>query len=98
MLRTIISQAAGKSDILLSAGFSVNTTPKVKDRLSSPLKWKMYSPIKREGIELLRSRSSDWEDPHMFTCTLEKIEAWIFSRIVESIWWQVRINYFSLVA
>lgn len=30
-----------------------------------------------------------WEDPVTFTTALEKVEAWIFSRIVESVWWQV---------
>lgn len=30
----------------------------------------------------------DWEDPFTFTTALEKVEAWIFSRIVESVWWQ----------
>lgn len=30
----------------------------------------------------------DWEDPVTFTTALEKVEAWIFSRIVESVWWQ----------
>ncbi|XP_017235719.1 uncharacterized protein LOC108209366 [Daucus carota subsp. sativus] len=30
----------------------------------------------------------DWEDPVTFTTALERVEAWIFSRIVESVWWQ----------
>lgn len=30
-----------------------------------------------------------WEDPETFLVALEKVEAWIFSRIVESVWWQV---------
>lgn len=31
----------------------------------------------------------DLEDLDTFTTALEKVEAWIFSRIVESVWWQV---------
>nr|KYP63371.1 hypothetical protein KK1_017940 [Cajanus cajan] len=31
---------------------------------------------------------SNWDDPNVFTSALEKVETWIFSRIVESIWWQ----------
>lgn len=31
----------------------------------------------------------DWENPQTFVVALERIEAWIFSRIVESVWWQV---------
>lgn len=34
--------------------------------------------------------SDDWEDPQTFILVLEKIEAWIFSRIIESVWWQVK--------
>lgn len=30
-----------------------------------------------------------WQDPETFLVALEKVEAWIFSRIVESVWWQV---------
>ncbi|XP_039059917.1 uncharacterized protein LOC120203813 [Hibiscus syriacus] len=31
---------------------------------------------------------NDWVDPHTFLLALEKFEAWIFSRIIESVWWQ----------
>ncbi|CAA7060626.1 unnamed protein product [Microthlaspi erraticum] len=31
----------------------------------------------------------DWEETETFTTALEKVEFWIFSRIVESVWWQV---------
>lgn len=90
----IISQAAGSP-----AGHSTyrNSTQKVKGKVSSPLKWKAFSPSKKEGKELLYSSLRDWEEPHTFTCALEKIEAWIFSRIVESIWWQVRIISVTLL-
>ncbi|KAI3698537.1 hypothetical protein L2E82_42160 [Cichorium intybus] len=30
----------------------------------------------------------DWRDPQTFITALEKVEAWMFSRIVESVWWQ----------
>ncbi|KAK9675465.1 hypothetical protein RND81_11G008600 [Saponaria officinalis] len=30
----------------------------------------------------------DWEDPQTFIMALEKVEAWIFFRIVEGLWWQ----------
>ncbi|CAN0896161.1 hypothetical protein LINGRAHAP2_LOCUS18311 [Linum grandiflorum] len=32
--------------------------------------------------------SDEWENPRTFVIALEKVEAWIFSRIVESVWWQ----------
>lgn len=37
-----------------------------------------------------RESSDDWEDPQTFILVLEKIEGWIFSRIIESVWWQVK--------
>ncbi|CAH1414878.1 unnamed protein product [Lactuca virosa] len=30
----------------------------------------------------------NWRDPQTFIVALEKVEAWMFSRIVESVWWQ----------
>ncbi|XP_031400644.1 uncharacterized protein LOC116210752 [Punica granatum] len=33
-------------------------------------------------------RADDWENPQIFTLALERVEAWMFSRIVESVWWQ----------
>ncbi|KAM7259293.1 hypothetical protein ACFE04_015034 [Oxalis oulophora] len=34
------------------------------------------------------SNTDEWEDPQTFLVALEKFEAWIFSRVVESVWWQ----------
>ncbi|KAF4367633.1 hypothetical protein G4B88_001385 [Cannabis sativa] len=90
VLRAIVNQAAGSVEHPLSTGSSNNRngTQKVKGKVTSPLKWKAFSPSKRDGMDLLSSSLSDWEEPRTFTCALEKIETWIFSRIVESIWWQ----------
>ncbi|KAG9141965.1 hypothetical protein Leryth_009325 [Lithospermum erythrorhizon] len=55
---------------------------------------KNISPIKRGSLPGHKSRNSrdavldDWEDPRTFIVALEKVEAWIFSKIIESIWWQ----------
>lgn len=38
-----------------------------------------------------KKSSDDWEYPETFMVALEKFEAWIFSRIVESVWWQVNL-------
>lgn len=43
---------------------------------------------KEEKNNILES-FDNWEDPHIFMVALEKFEVWIFSRIVESVWWQV---------
>lgn len=48
-----------------------------------------FGKYKYNGKGKLTEEVDDWEDPVTFTTALEKIEAWIFSRIVESVWWQV---------
>lgn len=53
----------------------------------SPLKWKEASKI-MESKDAFSGSFDDWEDPRTFTSALERIEAWIFSRVIESIWWQ----------
>ncbi|CBI27581.3 unnamed protein product, partial [Vitis vinifera] len=45
-----------------------------------------------------RESSDDWEDPQTFILVLEKIEGWIFSRIIESVWWQTLTPYMQSTA
>ncbi|KAJ8546424.1 hypothetical protein K7X08_019007 [Anisodus acutangulus] len=58
-----------------------------KKKISSPLKWEAFSSngIRDDFCESF----GNWEDPRTFTRALQRTEAWIFSRIVESIWWQI---------
>ncbi|KAM1130034.1 hypothetical protein ACFX19_045439 [Malus domestica] len=90
VLRTIISQVIGESESPMSAGPSIdrNGAGKIKNNVSSPIKWKASSSGKKEGLKLLNGSFGDCENPQTFMSTLEKIESWIFSRIVESVWWQ----------
>ncbi|KAF8087455.1 hypothetical protein N665_0585s0033 [Sinapis alba] len=37
----------------------------------------------------LQKLLEDWQETETFTTSLEKIEHWVFTRIVESVWWQV---------
>ncbi|KAL3629104.1 hypothetical protein CASFOL_026326 [Castilleja foliolosa] len=37
----------------------------------------------------LTNTLSDWDNPLTFGAALERVEEWIFSRIIESLWWQV---------
>ncbi|PQM40106.1 uncharacterized protein Pyn_24164 [Prunus yedoensis var. nudiflora] len=99
VLRTIISQVTGEPELLLSPGSSIdrNGAGKVKNNVSSPIKWKAPSSGKKEGMKLLNG-SFDCDNPHTFMSTLEKIESWIFSRIVESIWWQTLTPHMQSVA
>ncbi|XP_049346118.1 uncharacterized protein LOC125810686 isoform X2 [Solanum verrucosum] len=59
---------------------------KDKKNISSPLKWETFSSnvIRDDFCESF----GNWEDPRTFTRALQRTEAWIFSLIVESIWWQ----------
>lgn len=46
--------------------------------------------INSEYDENAENHLHSWQDPKTFLVALEKVEAWIFSRIVESVWWQVK--------
>ncbi|PSS30332.1 Myosin-H heavy chain like [Actinidia chinensis var. chinensis] len=85
VMRAIISQASAKQQLqrsVVKPGGGEGNHKK-----SSPLKWKEPSPSKETKGALCES-FEDWDDPHTFTSALERIEAWIFSRIIESLWWQ----------
>ncbi|KAJ6302195.1 hypothetical protein OIU77_016311 [Salix suchowensis] len=95
VLRTIISQTNGDTERKKFSG--QHTERKGNKIISSSLKWKEVSPS-RKGNNVLYEDSSDWEDPHAFTSALERVEAWIFSRIIESIWWQTLTPHMQLAA
>ncbi|GMJ08853.1 hypothetical protein HRI_004554500 [Hibiscus trionum] len=89
VLRAIISESIGDLVSQFSAGpMERNGGGKEKKHASSPLKWKESSPGSKENKLISYGSFSDWESPVAFTSALEKVEAWIFSRIVESVWWQ----------
>ena len=90
VLRAIISQASAKQQLPRSAGHLLEKPGggKGNHKKSSPLKWKEPSPSKETKGALCES-FEDWDDPHTFTSALERIETWIYSRIIESLWWQV---------
>ncbi|KAM1410568.1 hypothetical protein ACFX13_023665 [Malus domestica] len=100
VLRTIVSQVAGESKLPMLAGPSIdrNGAGKVKNNVPSSIKWKAPSSGKKEGMKLLNGSFGDCENPQTFMSTLEKIESWIFSRIVESIWWQTLTPHMQSVA
>ncbi|KAF9620429.1 hypothetical protein IFM89_012606 [Coptis chinensis] len=56
------------------------------------------SPHRKKGRNFeFTNDFDDWEDPNTFTSALERIEAWIFSRIIESLWWQGMISLLAAV-
>lgn len=77
MLRSIISQIAAE----LPNEPSINSND---GRLSDTARLKGKGH-RSQSID----ESDDLEDVLTFLIALERVESWLFSRIVESIWWQV---------
>lgn len=92
VLRTIISQTT--KDVARSSSSGTSARRKSGEgngKTVQPLIWKGFSPKKSENIAVEYEDYANWDDPNVFTSALEKVESWIFSRIVESIWWQVAL-------
>lgn len=89
MLRAIISQAA--AGVQFNEGAPTETTG---NRGRSALE-KIYMQQSIKSIASQGNKSHlvkqyyNWEDIESFTQALEKLEAWIFSKITKSLWWQV---------
>ncbi|XP_027349888.1 uncharacterized protein LOC113861331 [Abrus precatorius] len=89
VLRTIISKATKDMTPSNPAGpITRRMNGEANGKIAQPLIWRGFSPRKSENTAVEYGGIGNWEDPNMFTSALEKVEAWIFSRIVESIWWQ----------
>lgn len=69
----------------------LNGIKTITDPKSSPSSWKDSIHLEGKKDNPSFECSSDWGNPHSFTTALEKIEAWIFTRVVKSLWWQVSI-------
>lgn len=84
LLRAIVSHAIG--GMQLSDGPSTNNVDKkgLAERFT-PKRQESISEIEKNNVI---GESDDWENLQTFIVALEKLEAWIFSRIVESVWWQ----------
>ncbi|CAN4116503.1 unnamed protein product [Withania somnifera] len=92
VLRATITKFHEQQQLPLSA----DTMPEkavVKDKKKkfSPLKWESHSS--NDVTDDVSESLGNWEDPVTFIRAVEKIEAWIFSRIIESIWWQTLIPH-----
>ncbi|KAK2413621.1 EEIG1/EHBP1 protein amino-terminal domain protein [Trifolium repens] len=98
VLRTIISQT--RKDVAPSNPSGTGARRKSGEgngKIVQPLIWKGFSPKKTENIEVEYGGFVNWDDSNVFTSALEKVETWIFSRIVESIWWQSLTPHMQLV-
>jgi hypothetical protein len=85
ILREIISQTFGN--------ISSQSSPKVVKVADSgsngSMKWQNGTSGKQGKNLGIFLPVNDWTETCTFTTALEKIESWIFFRIVESVWWQV---------
>ncbi|XP_008804456.1 uncharacterized protein LOC103717740 isoform X1 [Phoenix dactylifera] len=90
VLREIISQTFGIASYVnpTMRAFDSNGVAKKDEGKSTPLKWKIIAGNKQGKSFGLMQQIDDWQETSTFTAALEKIESWIFSRIVESVWWQ----------
>ena len=89
VLREIISQAFGSScqSSPLERLAESNGNGKRNDGKPTSLKWN-GNPNNKQ-VNSLMQPFEDWQETGTFTSALEKVESWMFSRIVESVWWQV---------
>lgn len=89
VLRAIVTETSKYPDIPKSASIrsTNNGSVKLPKNKSSPLKWESIS-YKNEKFSF-SEEFGDWDDPDTLISALERIENWIFSRTVESVWWQV---------
>ncbi|CAA7038728.1 unnamed protein product [Microthlaspi erraticum] len=86
ILRAIISDTSAEEELPVSSGPGPrNYLGQREETEKRPsLRWKDSSSLSKKDIESVGA----WDDPKTFVTALEKVEAWIFSRVVESIWWQ----------
>lgn len=89
VLREIISQTFGSAcqSSPVARVFESNGGKNGESKFSS-LKWKRNSGSTLPNKQSFMQVVDDWQETRTFTAALEKVESWIFSRIVESIWWQ----------
>ncbi|KAG8483723.1 hypothetical protein CXB51_023360 [Gossypium anomalum] len=93
VLREIISQAFGNSRNSSPLAWlpELNGSNKRSEVKPSTLKWK--GGVGSKQVYSFMPLVDDWQETGTFTNALEKVESWIFSRIVESVWWQALTPY-----
>ncbi|XP_021771012.1 uncharacterized protein LOC110735154 [Chenopodium quinoa] len=88
-LRAILTEAFSEEQLPVSASSLADIgIRKGINQKSTVLKWKVSSSDKQANKFAVNGSSQDWVDPYAFMSALEKVESWIFSRVVESVWWQ----------
>uniref|UniRef100_A0ACD5Y2R4 Uncharacterized protein n=1 Tax=Avena sativa TaxID=4498 RepID=A0ACD5Y2R4_AVESA len=90
VLREIISKTFGISHQLTPTMTtnSVNGSAQWFDGKSTPMLWKDNSNGKQTKHAVIQMIPDDWQETSTLLAALERIESWMFSRIVETVWWQ----------
>lgn len=89
VLREIISQAFGSSRHSIPASKFPESNGSYVKPATLKSKGGASSKLANSFVHLVE----DWQDTGTFTSALEKVESWIFSRMVESVWWQALTPY-----
>ncbi|OEL20595.1 hypothetical protein BAE44_0018388 [Dichanthelium oligosanthes] len=88
VLREIIAQTFGVSCVTpTTMTMNVNGSAKKFDGKSMTMLWRNSSNGKQTKLSMAQT-PDDWQETSTLLASLEKIESWIFSRIVETVWWQ----------
>ncbi|XP_054802367.1 uncharacterized protein LOC129306060 [Prosopis cineraria] len=95
VLRTIVCQTSKEmvQSVFAESSVKRKSEGERNGKTTNSLRWKGSSPGENENTAPELRGFGNWDEPHVFTSALEKVEAWIFSRIVESIWWQTLIPH-----
>ncbi|CAD6246054.1 unnamed protein product [Miscanthus lutarioriparius] len=89
VLREIIVQTFGISHQFTPSMTTMNMNGGAKklDGKSMTMLWRNNSNGKQDKLAAMQM-PDDWQETSTLLAALEKIESWIFSRIVETVWWQ----------
>ncbi|MBA0805549.1 hypothetical protein Gohar_005052 [Gossypium harknessii] len=79
---------AAVSGLVLVSKACGNDVPRLTFWLSNSIVLRAIVSNAIGGIQLYSESFEEWVDPQTFLLALEKFETWIFSRIIESVWWQ----------
>jgi hypothetical protein len=72
------------------ASMNMNGSGKSLGGKSMTMLWENRFNSKQAKLAAMQM-PEDWQEPSTFLAALEKTESWIFSRIVETLWWQVNV-------
>lgn len=85
VLREILSSASNVLPASPNTG-TMTRPSSLFEKQSSVNGKKLYQKHQSESPS---RASGDWREPSTFTSALERLERWTFTKVVESIWWQV---------